>query len=98
MIESGEKTIELRLYDEKRRAVKKGDEIVFTNLFNGKKLRTRVKETYIFNNFDELYKYLPLDKCGYKHNETALPEDMEAYYSKERQKMYGAVGIEIELM
>ena len=31
MIKSGAKTIELRLYDEKRRAVKVGDTIEFTN-------------------------------------------------------------------
>ena len=31
MIKSGVKTIELRLYDEKRRKIRIGDEILFTN-------------------------------------------------------------------
>ena len=31
MIKSGEKTIEIRLFDEKRQQIKAGDKIVFTN-------------------------------------------------------------------
>ena len=35
MIKSGRKTIELRLWDEKRRKIKAGDEIVFTENATG---------------------------------------------------------------
>ena len=35
MIKSGKKTIELRLYDEKRQLIKEGDIIIFTNTSNG---------------------------------------------------------------
>ena len=41
-IKSGRKTIELRLYDEKRQKVEEGDTITFTNTVNGEKLRNMV--------------------------------------------------------
>lgn len=101
MIKSGEKTIELRLYDEKRREIAVGDMIEFTNSSDEKqRLRARVKELHIFKDFAELYANLPLDKCGYTKESIAFaaPEDMLEYYPKEKQAKYGAVGIELEVL
>lgn len=98
-IESGTKTIELRLYDEKRQAVSVGDTITFTNLADNRQITARVLNLHIFDDFKELYNHLPLSKCGYAENElnTASPDDMLGYYPKEKQEKYKAVGIEIEL-
>lgn len=98
MIDSGEKTIELRLNDEKRQKIKSGDEIVFVNTDNDSRLLTRVKHIYCFPTFKELYHALPLLQCGYTEQDVvdAKPEDMDVYYSKERQAQYGVLGIEIE--
>ncbi len=98
MIASGKKTIELRLYDEKRRKIKVDDEIVFTSLPDGAKLNTRVKKLYVFDSFEHLYESLPLDKCGYEQGEEASPVDMEKYYSRERQQANGVVGIELDVI
>ena len=49
MIKSGKKTIELRLYDEKRRKIKVGDEIIFTNTVNGETLNKTVKDIVLKN-------------------------------------------------
>ncbi len=101
MIKNGEKRIELRLNDEKRCIIKIGDEIEFTNTDNNSlKLLTKVIEIHKFSSFDELYKNLPLMKCGYTADDikTAKPEDMDCYYSKEKQNKYGVVGIEIETL
>lgn len=97
MIKSGAKTIELRLYDEKRREVKVGDTILFKSV--REKLTATVKALHIFRNFEELYAALPLDKCGYTADElaTASPDDMLEYYTKEQIEKYGVVGIEIEV-
>ena len=97
MIRSGEKTIELRLYDEKRQKIKEGDVITFTNTYGGEQIRATVKRLHVFNNFDELYKALPLLQCGYTREDvdSASPSDMEEYYSKEEQNKYGVVGIEL---
>lgn len=69
MIGSGEKTIELRLNDEKRRSIGIGDKIEFTNNSDGRKLTVKVRNIYKFPNFEELYKDLPLEKCGYRKDE-----------------------------
>ena len=99
MIKGGEKTIELRLYDEKRQQVKTGDTIFFTNTATGEMLHTSVLKLHRFDTFDELYNALPLLKCGYttENVEKANPADMEQYYSKEEQEKYGVVGIELRL-
>lgn len=97
MIKSGEKTIELRLLDEKRKQIKAGDTIVFANTITGETLDTRVAKIHRFANFEELYKSLPLLKCGYTTEDIdkAKPSDMELYYSVEEQRKYGVVGIEL---
>ena len=100
MIEQGMKTIELRLWDERRSLLKVGDQIVFVHTKDPTRtLRTRVKALHLFSSFEELYRTLPLTKCGYTDEDvaTADPSDMDCYYSKEKQAQYGVVGIEIEL-
>ena len=101
MIESGRKTIELRLYDEKRRRIAVGDTIRFSDLKKPEKtILTEVKELFIFNSFDELYSVLPLTECGYTIEtvESASPKDMLKYYTPEQEKQYGVVGIRIEVL
>ena len=97
MIKSGEKTIELRLYDEKRRKIKIGDEIQFTNTISGETISATVINLYRFDSFAALYRTLPLLQCGYTEEDVdaATPEDMNLYYSLEDQKKYGVIGIEI---
>lgn len=101
MIQDGKKTIELRLYDEKRQLISAGDRIEFENTEDAEqKILARVVKLHIFDSFDALYKVLPLTQCGYAEEElsAASPRDMEAYYSKEKQAKYGVVGIEIALL
>ena len=97
MIKSGVKSIELRLFDEKRQKIKTGDDIIFTNTATGEKLCATVKTLHRFDSFDALYSALPLLQCGYTAEDvgTASPSDMEQYYSAEEQKKYGVVGIEL---
>lgn len=97
MIKSGQKTIELRLYDEKRQAVRPGDTIVFTNTATGETLTKTVAKLHCYPNFEALYKALPLLRCGYTEADiaTAHPDDMKLYYSAEEQAKYGVVGIEL---
>ena len=96
-IKNGTKTIELRLFDEKRQKIKEGDVIVFTNTADGERITATVKKLHLFNSFEELYKTLPLLQCGYTAEDVdaAHPSDMEQYYSAEEQKKYGVVGIEL---
>jgi len=97
MIKSGQKTIELRLFDEKRRQIKVGDQIVFTNTVSAETLTKTVQKLHCFESFEALYQALPLLQCGYTVEDvaTAHPSDMELYYSVEEQNQYGVVGIEL---
>ena len=95
-IESGEKTVELRLYDEKRRRIQAGDVIRFESTDDETDvLYARVEGLRFFASFDELYAALPLDACGYTEAEAlaASPRDMDRYYSPEDQRKWGVVGI-----
>lgn len=100
LIRSGKKTIELRLYDRKRRKIKVGDIIQFTNSTDpNEKIFVTVNSIHIYPTFKELYEELPLEKCGYSKEE--LPDasytDMYEYYTQSQQEKCGVVGIEISL-
>ncbi len=95
----GKKTIELRLWDEKRQKIAVGDMILFTCNFDASRsVMCTVVALYRFSSFDELYATLPMEKCGYDNPKIANPEDMLAYYSLEEQNRYGVVGIEIKIL
>ena len=91
MMREGRKTVELRLYDEKRSQIAVGDTIVFR--CEGDVLRVRVLALHRFPDFEALYAALPHSALGSED-----PKDMEQYYSKEEQGKYGVLGIEIERM
>ena len=100
MIRDGIKTIELRLFDEKRKKIQIGDTISFTNTASKEILEVRVLELLVFDSFETLYSRLPLLDCGYTKEDvdTASPDDMNAYYPKEMQQKYGVVGIRVALL
>jgi len=83
-----QKTIEMRLYDEKRRQIAVGDTVTFR--CEEEKLTVRVIALHCFPDFAALYGALPHSKLG-----STDPKDMEAYYSVEEQQKYGVLGIEI---
>ena len=98
MIEIGQKTIELRLFDEKRRAIRSGDVIRFANTADEDEvLYCRADKLHVFPSFADLYEALPLTACGYSPEaaKTASPKDMDAYYSAEEQRRFGVVGISV---
>lgn len=97
-IKNGTKTIEMRLYDEKRKLIKENDIIEFTNRSTNERIRTKVLKVHLYSSFDELYKDFDNVSLGYEEKEIKNPKDMEIYYSKEEQCQYGVVGIEIELI
>ncbi len=96
-IADGSKTIELRLNDEKRQQINVDDTIIFNNISTKDIITAQVARLHKFSDFEELYKALPLEKCGYSKTEldTAHYTDMEQYYTKEQIKKYGALGIEL---
>ena len=96
-IAEGSKTIELRINDEKRQRIHVEDTVVFKCSSAKDIITAQVSGLHKFSDFEELYKALPLEKCGYTVAEldTAHYTDMEQYYTKEQIKKYGALGIEL---
>jgi ASC-1-like (ASCH) protein len=97
-IEEGSKTIEMRLYDEKRSLIRTGDAIVFTDVSTGRKIRCEVLNLYRYPSFDELYANHSSRSIGYEEGEEADPKDMQQYYTPEETGRYGVVGIEIRII
>ena len=98
-IAAGEKTVELRLFDEKRQRIAVGDEILFADRADpARTLRTRVVALHRFADFAALFRALPHAALGYAPTEQASPADMECFYTREEIARYGVVGIEIRLV
>ena len=93
-IKNGTKTIEFRLYDEKRQQIKIGDQIEFSKLPDlQEKLLVDVTELYREDTFENLFRKLYNDKYEINRR-TKL---MEKYYSHEKEKEYGVLGIKIKI-
>ena len=93
-IKNGTKTIEFRLYDEKRQQIKIGDQIEFSKLPDlQEKLLVDVTELYREDTFENLFRELYTDK--YEINRRT--KSMEKYYSHEKEKEYGVLGIKIKI-
>ena len=93
-IKSGQKIIESRLYDEKRREIEIGDEIEFTNRDSGEKLLTEVVGLHRFKNFETMFERIEPAKFGGESKEWLLNQISE-FYPKEEQEQFGVIGIEI---
>jgi len=97
-IKDGKKTIEMRLFDEKRKQFKIGDTIVFKNRKNGNTVRCKINNLYQYNNFEELYKHHDKILLGYNEDDVASPADMNIYYDYNRINKYGVLAIEFNLI
>ena len=97
LIESGAKTIEVRLHDEKRREIEVGDQIVFTILGGSRRVNTKVVALHVFKNFLSLFSSPLFEKTG-NDGMTAeeAAESMYKYYLPADETKYGVLGIEIE--
>ena len=94
-IKNGTKTIEFRLYDEKRRNVKIGDQIEFSKLPDlQEKILVDVLDLYTEPSFAELFEKIYKDRELAKQYANAMYE----IYSPENEKKYGVVGIKIKLV
>ena len=98
-IASGKKTVEMRLFDEKRQRIRPGDEILFRLDGGEASVRAVVVCLHPFPSFDALYAALiptlGAEALGYAEGETPNPADMLAYYSEDLIAQYGVIGIEI---
>lgn len=96
----GTKRIEIRLNDEKRKQIKIGDTIKFLkepNLIDS--FNAKVIELMHYNNFEDMFKDIDISLLADKSvSKEELINSLEQFYSKEKQKEYGVLGIKIELI
>ena len=93
-IKNGTKTIEFRLYDEKRQKVKIGDKIEFSKLPDLKeKLLVDVIDLYKEETFKNLFQKIYTNEDEIK----SKTKSMYKIYSPEKEKKYGVLGIKIKI-
>lgn len=94
-IKKGTKSVEFRLFDEKRQQIKVGDKIEFLKLPDMKeKLLVDVLDLYKENSFEGLFRKI------YKGDDaeiTRKAQSMYTIYSPEDEKKYGVLGIRIKI-
>ena len=96
-IKNGTKTVEFRLYDEKRRTIQIGDEIEFSKLPElQEKLLVKVIDLYKEEYIEKLFKKVFVGEDKEKIIEKA--KSMNRFYTPEQEKEYGVVGIKIEII
>ena len=96
LLKSGEKTIELRLFDEKRQKIKIGDEITFFNLSNPEdNFKAVVLNLHRAESFTKLCEIITPAQAGF-FSEKELIEVLEEFYTPAAQEKFGVVGIEIK--
>lgn len=98
LLKSGKKTIELRLFDEKRQKIKQGDVICFsdsacpTDTFQAK-----VVQLHRAAGFKELCRNIKPCQAGFD-TEKELLCVLEEFYTPAAQQQFGVLGIEIEVI
>ena len=96
LLKNGIKTIELRLWDEKRRQIKVGDKITFSDLSDPE--NTFVAEVITLHHapsFDKLCDIIQPQQAGFA-TKGELLDCLQEFYTSEAQQNYGVVGIEIK--
>jgi len=93
-IKNGTKTIEFRLYDEKRKQIKIGDKIEFSKLPDlEEKLVVEVIDLYHEKRFKDIFEKIFTDKDEINRK----VQSMYTIYSSEKEEEYGVLGIKIKI-
>lgn len=107
-IKEGTKTVEVRLFDEKRKLIDIGDYIEFIKMDNTEHIKKRVVDLRIKRTFKELFErdidlrkkelyFTPLQLGASKHSSIdTLVQGMYKYYPKEQEKKYGVIAFILE--
>jgi len=98
---SGIKTVEIRLYDEKRQDLQIGDTIEFSKLPNlDEKIIVEVVRLLKYASFRDLVSAYGMEYYGYPKDYS--PEDfiqsIYTIYTKEEEEKYGVLGIQVKVL
>lgn len=98
-MKNGTKRIELRLNDEKRSKISVGDKIIFfKEPLLDESFETTVIKLLKYDYFENLIDDYGIEICADKNiTKQDLLNDLEKFYTKEKQVKYGVLGIMISL-
>jgi len=97
-IEMGLKTIESRLFDEKRQSLNLGDTIQFQCSSDlSSKCTTKVIALLRYPSFEMLMNDFPASAFG-GENTRELLEGIHTYYTSQEEEQFGVLGIKIKLL
>lgn len=100
-IKSGKKTVEIRLFDEKRQKLRVGDTIKFLKLPDlTDKVKVEIVELLTYKSFKDLIDHYGMEYYGYPNDYSVneFVKSIYTIYSKEQEKQYGVLGIRIKLL
>ena len=100
VVKNGTKTVEVRLYDEKRKNIKVGDKLTFLKRpLDLETIDVVVTKLEVFDSFNSLVDKYDMNDI---YLENASRDDylklMERFYSKEDELKYGVLAISYEVM
>ena len=97
-IKSGNKVIESRLYDEKRRQIQLGDELLFVSREDpNQTVEAKVVGLLRYETFKDLFSHNKPEKFG-NSSVDSLEKQISEFYNLDEQKRYGVLGIEFALI
>lgn len=99
LVKCGKKTVEARIKKGKYGKIKPGDFIVVLKRDSEESIKVRVLGVRNYNNFKEMFEKEDYKKIipDAKNIEEALKEPFR-FYTKEMEKKYGVVAIEVKLL
>ena len=96
MIKSGQKDIELRVYDEKRRKMKAGDKFLLYDAENEKEsIICEIINMHVAPDFESLFKRIDIKRSGFQDLDELL-NVITKFVSREELQREQVVGIEIK--
>lgn len=97
---NGTKRIEIRLFDEKRQQISIGDTIKFLNEAElTENFKVKIIGLLRYNSIEDMFNDFDISVLADKSmTKEELMQVLEQFYTKEKQKQYGVLGIRIELL
>ncbi len=98
-IKNGLKIVEGRIFDEKRRKISVGDEIIFVSRKTGDKISVIVTNLKKFDSFSKMFDKTKMDDWGIKKNysKDKFLNSLKKYYSSEEENKFGVIAIFFKL-
>ena len=94
---SGEKRVEIRIFDEKRQKIRIGDFVEFTSTEDEHhKVKIKVKALLNYPTFSDLVDDMPSDYFAHKDKDV-LKKRIYRFYTKSQEEKYGVLGIKFDL-